>query len=120
MVFIALTYSAIGTQPGAVGRAAPLVSASNLRHERWKPISRAGLARACEYSESIALIGGDADGRTYLQELLRGVRRGWESQTYGLVRIIVFTTALRRAGEPVSDPDRRTALHHGFHHLGLP
>jgi len=25
--------------------------------------------------------------------LLRGVRRGWERQTYGLVRIIVFTTA---------------------------
>ena len=41
----------------------------------------------------IALIGGDTDERTHLQELLRGVRRGWERQTYGLVRIIVFTTA---------------------------
>ena len=39
------------------------------------------------------MIGGDSDERTHLQELLRGVRRGWERQTYGLVRIIVFTTA---------------------------
>jgi putative ATP-binding cassette transporter len=54
---------------------------------------RFGLARAREYSESIALIRGDTDERTHLQELLRGVRRGWESQTYGMVRIIVFTTA---------------------------
>src|SRR5437879_9357117 len=28
-----------------------------------------------------------------VEEWLRGVMRGWERQTYGLVRIIVFTTA---------------------------
>jgi vitamin B12/bleomycin/antimicrobial peptide transport system ATP-binding/permease protein len=91
MVFIALTYSAIGTSL-ALWAGLPLVGASNLR-QTVEANFRFGLARAREYSESIALIGGDADERTYLQELLRGVRRGWESQTYGLVRIIVFTTA---------------------------
>jgi len=91
MVFIALTYSAIGTSL-ALWAGFPLVGASNLR-QTVEANFRFGLARAREYSESIALIGGDADERTHLQELLRGVRRGWESQTYGLVRIIVFTTA---------------------------
>ncbi len=91
MVFIALTYSAIGTGL-ALWAGFPLVGASNLR-QTMEANFRFGLARAREYSESIALIGGDADERTHLQELLRGVRRGWERQTYGLVRIIVFTTA---------------------------
>jgi putative ATP-binding cassette transporter len=91
MVFIALTYSAIGTSL-ALWAGFPLVGASNLR-QSVEANFRFGLARAREYSESIALIGGDADERTHLQELLRGVRRGWERQTYGLVRIIVFTTA---------------------------
>jgi putative ATP-binding cassette transporter len=91
MVFIALTYSAIGTTL-ALWAGFPLVGASNLR-QTVEANFRFGLARAREYSESIALIRGDADERTHLQELLRGVRRGWESQTYGLVRIIVFTTA---------------------------
>ena len=91
MVFIALTYSAIGTGL-ALWAGFPLVGASNLR-QTVEANFRFGLARAREYSESIALIGGDTDERTRLQELLRGVRRGWERQTYGLVRIIVFTTA---------------------------
>ncbi len=91
MVFIALTYSAIGTSL-ALWAGYPLVAASNLR-QTVEANFRFGLARAREYSESIALIRGDTDERTRLQELLRGVRRGWESQTYGLVRIIVFTTA---------------------------
>ena len=91
MVFVALTYSAIGTSL-ALWAGFPLVGASNLR-QTVEANFRFGLARAREYSESIALIRGDADERTHLQELLRGVRRGWESQTYGLVRIIVFTTA---------------------------
>src|SRR6478752_56543 len=91
MVFIALTYSAIGTSL-ALWAGFPLVAASNLR-QTVEANFRFGLARAREYSESIALIGGDTDERTRLQELLRGVRRGWERQTYGLVRIIVFTTA---------------------------
>ncbi len=91
MVFIALAYSAIGTSL-ALWAGLPLVGASNLR-QTVEANFRFGLARAREYSESIALIRGDADERTHLQELLRGVRRGWESQTYGLVRIIVFTTA---------------------------
>ena len=91
MVFVALTYSAIGTSL-ALWAGFPLVGASNLR-QTVEANFRFGLARAREYSESIALIGGDTDERTYLQELLRGVRRGWERQTYGLVRIIVFTTA---------------------------
>ena len=91
MVFIALTYSAIGTGL-ALWAGFPLVGASNLR-QTMEANFRFGLARAREYSESIALIGGDTDERTHLQELLRGVRRGWERQTYGLVRIIVFTTA---------------------------
>ena len=91
MVFIALTYSAIGTSL-ALWAGFPLVGASNLR-QKVEANFRFGLARAREYSESVALIGGDADERTHLQELLRGVRRGWESQTYGLARIIVFTTA---------------------------
>lgn len=91
MVFIALTYSAIGTSL-ALWAGLPLVGASNLR-QKVEANFRFGLARAREYSESVALIGGDADERTHLQELLRGVRRGWESQTYGLARIIVFTTA---------------------------
>jgi putative ATP-binding cassette transporter len=46
------------------------------------------------------LIRGDDDERTHLQELLRGVRRGWQSQTYGLVRIIVFTTAYSVLANP--------------------
>jgi vitamin B12/bleomycin/antimicrobial peptide transport system ATP-binding/permease protein len=91
MVFVALTYSAIGTSL-ALWAGFPLVGASNLR-QTVEANFRFGLARAREYSESIALIGGDSDERTHLQELLRGVRRGWERQTYGLVRIIVFTTA---------------------------
>jgi len=91
MVFIALTYSAIGTGL-ALWAGFPLVGASNLR-QSMEANFRFGLARAREYSESIALIGGDADERTHLQELLRGVRVGWGRQTYGLVRIIVFTTA---------------------------
>ena len=91
MVFVALTYSAIGTSL-ALWAGFPLVGASNLR-QTVEANFRFGLARAREYSESIALIGGDTDERTHLQELLRGVGRGWERQTYGLVRIIVFTTA---------------------------
>ena len=91
MVFVALTYSAIGTSL-ALWAGFPLVGASNLR-QTVEANFRFGLARAREYSESIALIGGDNDERTHLQDLLRGVRRGWERQTYGLVRIIVFTTA---------------------------
>src|SRR5215216_3658497 len=91
MVFVALIYSAIGTSL-ALWAGFPLVGASNLR-QTVEANFRFGLARAREYSESIALIGGDSDERTHLQELLRGVRRGWERQTYGLVRIIVFTTA---------------------------
>jgi putative ATP-binding cassette transporter len=91
MVFIALTYSAIGTSL-ALWAGFPLVGASNLR-QSVEANFRFGLARAREYSESIALIRGDTDERIHLQELLRGVRRGWERQTYGLVRIIVFTTA---------------------------
>src|SRR5262245_47110725 len=91
MVFIALVYSAIGTSL-ALWAGFPLVGASNLR-QSVEASFRFGLARAREYSESIALIRGDTDERMHLQELLRGVRRGWERQTYGLVRIIVFTTA---------------------------
>ena len=91
MVFVALIYSAIGTSL-ALWAGFPLVGASNLR-QTVEANFRFGLARAREYSESIALIRGDTDERTHLQELLRGVRRGWERQTYGLVRIIVFTTA---------------------------
>jgi putative ATP-binding cassette transporter len=98
MVFIALTYSAIGTSM-ALWAGLPLVGASNLR-QTVEANFRFGLARAREYSESIALIGGDADERTHLQNLLRGVRRGWESQTYGLVRIIVFTTAYSVLANP--------------------
>jgi putative ATP-binding cassette transporter len=91
MVFVALVYSAIGTSL-ALWAGFPLFGASNLR-QTVEANFRFGLARAREYSESIALIRGDTDERTHLQELLRGVRRGWERQTYGLVRIIVFTTA---------------------------
>jgi putative ATP-binding cassette transporter len=98
MVFIALTYSAIGTSM-ALWAGLPLVGASNLR-QTVEANFRFGLARAREYSESIALIGGDADERTHLLDLLRGVRRGWESQTYGLVRIIVFTTAYSVLANP--------------------
>jgi putative ATP-binding cassette transporter len=98
MVFIALTYSAVGTSM-ALWAGLPLVGASNLR-QTVEANFRFGLARAREYSESIALIRGDADERTHLQELLRGVRRGWELQTYGLVRIIVFTTAYSVLASP--------------------
>ena len=98
MVLIAFTYSAIGTSL-ALWAGFPLVGASNLR-QTVEANFRFGLARAREYSESIALIRGDADERTHLQELLRGVRRGWESQTYGLVRIIVFTTAYSVLANP--------------------
>lgn len=98
MVFIALTYSAIGTSL-ALWAGFPLVGASNLR-QTVEANFRFGLARAREYSESIALIRGDADERTHLQELLRSVRRGWEGQTYGLVRIIVFTTAYSVLANP--------------------
>jgi putative ATP-binding cassette transporter len=98
MVFIAFAYSAIGTSL-ALWAGLPLVGASNLR-QTVEANFRFGLARAREYSESIALIRGDADERTHLQELLRGVRRGWESQTYGLVRLIVFTTAYSVLASP--------------------
>jgi vitamin B12/bleomycin/antimicrobial peptide transport system ATP-binding/permease protein len=98
MVFVALVYSAIGTSL-ALWAGFPLVGASNLR-QTVEANFRFGLARAREYSESIALIGGDTDERTHLQELLRGVRRGWERQTYGLVRIIVFTTAYSVLANP--------------------
>lgn len=98
MVFIALTYSAIGTSM-ALWAGLPLVGASNLR-QTVEANFRFGLARAREYSESIALIRGDADERTHLQDLLRGVRRGWEGQTHGLVRIIVFTTAYSVLANP--------------------
>jgi len=98
MVFIALIYSTIGTSM-ALWAGLPLVGASNLR-QTVEANFRFGLARAREYSESIALIGGDADERTHLQQLLWGVRRGWERQTYGLVRIIVFTTAYSVLASP--------------------
>src|SRR5262249_29804074 len=98
MVFIALTYSAIGTSL-ALWAGRPLVPASNLR-QTVEANFRFGLARAREYSESIALIRGDSDERRHLQELLRGVRRGWEGQTYGLVRLIVFTTAYSVLANP--------------------
>jgi putative ATP-binding cassette transporter len=98
MVFIALFYSAVGTSM-ALWAGLPLVGASNLR-QTVEANFRFGLARAREYSESIALIGGDADERTHLQQLLWGVRRGWERQTYGLVRIIVFTTAYSVLASP--------------------
>src|SRR5262249_32702095 len=91
MVFIALIYSAIGTSL-ALWAGFPLVGASNLR-QTVEANFRFGLARAREYSESIALIRGDSDERTHLQELLRGVRSGWERQTSGMARIIVLTTA---------------------------
>jgi putative ATP-binding cassette transporter len=98
MVFVALIYSGIGTSL-ALWAGFPLVGASNLR-QTVEANFRFGLARAREYSESIALIGGDTDERTHLQELLRGMRRGWERQTYGLVRIIVFTTAYSVLANP--------------------
>ncbi len=91
MVFIALVYSGIGTTL-ALWAGFPLVGASNLR-QTVEANFRFGLARAREYSEGIALIRGDTDERNHLQDLLHGVRRGWESQTFGLVRLIVFTTA---------------------------
>ena len=98
MVFIALAYSAIATAT-ALWAGYPLVGASNLR-QTVEANFRFGLARAREYSESIALIRGDTDERTHLQELLRGVRHGWESQTYGLVRIMVFTSAYAVLANP--------------------
>jgi vitamin B12/bleomycin/antimicrobial peptide transport system ATP-binding/permease protein len=98
MVFVALIYSTIGSSM-ALWAGFPLVGASNLR-QTVEANFRFGLARAREYSESVALVGGDADERTHLQELLRGVRRGWERQTYGLVRIIVFTTAYSVLASP--------------------
>ncbi len=49
---------------------------------------RFGLARAREYSESIGLIRGNAK-----RWLVCGVRRNWQSETNGVVRIIVFTGA---------------------------
>ena len=78
MVFVALIYSAIGTSL-ALWAGFPLVGASNLR-QTVEANFRFGLARAREYSESIALVGGDSDERRHLQELLRGVRRGWSAR----------------------------------------
>jgi vitamin B12/bleomycin/antimicrobial peptide transport system ATP-binding/permease protein len=98
MVWIALIYSTIGTSM-AVWVGLPLVGASNLR-QTVEANFRFGLARAREYSESIALIGGDGDERLHLLDLLRGVRTGWERQTYGLTRIILFTTAYSVLASP--------------------
>lgn len=98
MVWIALTYATIGTSM-AVWVGLPLVSASNLR-QTVEANFRFGLARAREYSESIALIGGDTDERLHILELLRGVRTGWQRQTYGLTRIILFTTAYSVLASP--------------------
>jgi putative ATP-binding cassette transporter len=98
MVFIALTYATIGTSL-AVWVGQPLVAASNLR-QTVEANFRFGLARAREYSEGIALTGGDDDERMYLTELLRRVRRGWQSQTYGLTRIILFTSAYSVLASP--------------------
>ena len=64
MVWIALTYATIGTSI-AVWVGLPLVGASNLR-QSVEANFRFGLARAREYSESIALIGGDPDERVHL------------------------------------------------------
>jgi putative ATP-binding cassette transporter len=98
MVWVALIYATIGTSM-AVWVGLPLVGASNLR-QTVEANFRFGLARAREYSESIALIGGDTDERTHLLSLLRGVRLGWQRQTYGLTRIIVFTTAYSVLASP--------------------
>ena len=98
LVFIALTYATIGTSMALwVGR--PLVSASNLR-QSVEADFRFGLARTREYSEAIALIGGDADERFRLLDLLRDVRRGWDRQTAGLTRIILFTSAYSILASP--------------------
>jgi vitamin B12/bleomycin/antimicrobial peptide transport system ATP-binding/permease protein len=98
MVWIALTYATIGTSM-AVWVGLPLVGASNLR-QTVEANFRFGLVRAREYSESIALISGDVDERNHLFELLRGVRDGWQRQTYGLTRIILFTTAYSVLASP--------------------
>jgi putative ATP-binding cassette transporter len=98
MVWIALTYATIGTSM-AVWVGLPLVGASNLR-QTVEANFRFGLVRSREYSESIALIGGEEDERNHLFDLLRGVRGGWQRQTYGLTRIILFTTAYSVLASP--------------------
>lgn len=91
LVWIALAYALTGTTLALrVGR--PLVSASDLR-QTVEADFRFGLVHAREYGEAIALIGGDADERRWLMDLLRMVRRGWGMQTAGLTRITLFTSA---------------------------
>jgi vitamin B12/bleomycin/antimicrobial peptide transport system ATP-binding/permease protein len=98
LVFIALAYATIGSTLALwVGR--PLVSASNLR-QTVEADFRFGLAHAREYTEAIALIGGDADERERLLGLLRSVRVGWDRQTSGLTRIILFTSAYSVLASP--------------------
>jgi putative ATP-binding cassette transporter len=98
LVFIALGYATTGTSLALwVGR--PLVSASNLR-QTVEADFRFGLVHAREYAEAIALIGGDADERARLLDLLRDVRLGWDVQTAGLTRIILFTSAYSVLASP--------------------
>ena len=114
MVFIALTYSAIGTSL-ALWAGLPLVGASNLR-QTVEANFRFGLARAREYSESIALIGGDADERTHLQELAarRATRLGEPDLWPGAHHRVHH--GVQRAGSPVSASCRGAALYHGVDH----
>ncbi|MEJ0047683.1 MAG: SbmA/BacA-like family transporter [Rhodospirillales bacterium] len=98
LVWIALAYASAGTSLALwVGR--PLVSASNLR-QTVEADFRFGLVHARENTEAIALIHGDADERGRLLDLLRGVRMGWDRQTDGLTRIVLFTSAYSVLASP--------------------
>ena len=89
MVFVALTYSAIGTSLAGLWAAS--------RYRRLQPAAdgEANSPAQCAPGNirCIALIGGDTDERNASSGVAARGETGWERQTYGLVRIIVFTTA---------------------------
>jgi putative ATP-binding cassette transporter len=98
LVALALVYASIVTLlANWVGR--PLVDASNLR-QNYEADFRFGLSRTREHAESIALLQGEPDERMRLLDFLRAVRRGWQRQTAGLTRIVLFSSAYNVLSTP--------------------
>ncbi len=99
LVWIALAYAAIGTTL-ALKAGTPLIGASYLR-QSVEADFRFALAGAREHGEAIALAGGEPDERRRLLVRLRAVRDGWDQQTGGLTRIILFTSAYGVLASPL-------------------
>ncbi len=90
LVWLALLYAALGAAAAfALGRR--LVRATDTRQGREAGF-RAGLARAREASEPIALARAEAAERGRLARLFAGVAAAWHRQTTYLSRVTLFTS----------------------------